>query len=224
VNLLHQPGTLLVLDGFERELRAYSGMNAAYQGDAPGTPATDPDCDCIDPFAEWFLRAVSTLPGLQSKVLLNTRLRPRPVESHGALLAGCREEELLQMHPADAVTFFLAQGIRGTRAEIESACSPYGYHPLSLALLAGLIAADPRQPGDIAAAARLDVSGDLIQRQHHVLQCAYDSLSPASRLLLGRIACFRAPVTYEALSAIAKAAKAAEGADLDTALRDLVRL
>ncbi len=222
VTLLRQPGTLLVLDGFERELRAYSGMAAAYQGDTPGAPIGGRECDCVDPFAEWFLRAVSTLPGLRSKVLLNTRLRPRPVETNGTLLVHCREEELLQMHPADAVAFFLARGIRGTRAEIESACTPYGYHPLSLALLAGLIATDPRQPGDIAAAARPDVSGSLTQRQNHVLQCACDSLSPASRLLLGRIACFLASVPYEALSAIAKAAKGAEDPDLDPALRDLV--
>ncbi len=33
--LLRRPGTLLVLDGFERALRAYGGMAAAYQGDAP---------------------------------------------------------------------------------------------------------------------------------------------------------------------------------------------
>ena len=33
LNLLRQPGTLLILDGFERALRAYSSMMAAYQGD-----------------------------------------------------------------------------------------------------------------------------------------------------------------------------------------------
>jgi hypothetical protein len=35
LSLLHPPGTLLVLDGFERTLRAFSHMNAAYQGDDP---------------------------------------------------------------------------------------------------------------------------------------------------------------------------------------------
>ena len=107
------------------------------------------------------------------------------------------------MEPADAVAFFRGQGIRGARAEIEAACAPYGYHPLSLRLLAGLIANDLRQPGDIAAARRLDVSGDLIQRQHHVLEQAYDSLTADRRRLLSRIACFRGPVGYEALAALA---------------------
>ncbi len=32
--VLRYPGVLLILDGFERALRAYSSMMAAYQGDA----------------------------------------------------------------------------------------------------------------------------------------------------------------------------------------------
>jgi hypothetical protein len=97
---------------------------------------------------------------------MTTRLRPRILEVRGGdLLQGCREEELKQMQPADAVAFFLAQGVRGSRAEIEAACAPYGYHPLSLRLLAGLIVGDLQQPGDIAVARRLD--GAIWCRQHH---------------------------------------------------------
>jgi hypothetical protein len=47
-----------------------------------------------------------------------------------------------------------------------------------LRLLAGLIVRDLEQRGDIVAATRLDVSGDLVQRQHHVPETAYDNLSP----------------------------------------------
>jgi len=197
------PCTLLILDGFERALRAYAGMDAAYRGD---DPAASPSTlhDCVSPLAELFLRSIASLPGLRSKVLLTTRMRPRALEGHGGvLLQGCREEELTQMQPADAVAFFRAQGIRGGRAEIEAACAPYGYHPLSLRLLAGLVANDPRQPGDIAAARRLDVTGDLVQRQHHVLEQAYESLAADRRRLLSQIACFRGPVGYEALAAMA---------------------
>ena len=158
-----------------------------------------------------FLFNVALQPQLRSKVLLTTRLCPRVLEARGGgLLAGCREEPLLQMQPDDAVAFFQAQGIRGTHTEIEAACAPYGYHPLSLRLLAGLIVGDFQQPGDIAAARRLDVSGDLVQRQHHVLQTAYDSLAPSPQALLGRIACFRSPVGYETLKAIAVSGNARE--------------
>ena len=43
------------------------------------------------------------------------------------------------------MAFFHAQGIRGTHTEIELACEHYGYHPLSLRLLAGLIIGDFQQ-------------------------------------------------------------------------------
>ena len=79
---------------------------------------------------------------------------------------------------------------------------------------------DLQQPGDIAAARRLDVSGDLVQRQHHVLEAAYDSLTPARRALLGRIACFRSPVSFDALKALAETPGG--GATLDSDLRDLI--
>lgn len=200
---LHASGTLLVLDGFERALRAFGGLDAAYQGD-DGRFDDGGDRDCISPIADWFLYNVALQPNFRSKVLLTTRLRPRMLETKGGvLLQGCHEEELRQMEPVDAVAFFRAQGIRGTHAEIESACAVYGFHPLSLRLIAGFASRDMQQPGDIAAAGRLDVSGDLVQRQHHVLGTAYDSLEPSRQALLCRIACFRSPVSYETLKALA---------------------
>ena len=214
---LSQQRILLVLDGFERELRAYSSLGAAYQGDGEQDIAAA-GRDCINPGAEWFLRSLASLPKLQGKVLMSTRLRPRPVELiGGALLLGCREVALTQMDPADAVAFFRAQGIRGNRGEIEQACGAYGFHPLSLRLLAGLVVKDLRNPGDIQAAQRRDLTGSLVQRQHHVLQQSYDNLSPEGRQLLSRIACFRSPVTFEVLEALAT-----EESDLERELQDLI--
>ena len=216
VQKLVSHGTLIVLDGFERELRAFGGLDAAYQGDdaKPKSQSADSDGndrDCISPLADLFLRDVASQPDLRSRVLLTTRLCPHVLEARGGgLLQGCREEELSQMQPADAVEFFLALGIRGTRTEIETACAHYGHHPLSLRLLAGLIVGDFQQPGDIAAATRLDVSGNLVQRRHHVLETAYNSLAPTRQALLGRVACFRGPVRFEALKELAAAPKSAE--------------
>jgi tetratricopeptide (TPR) repeat protein len=232
---LRRPGLLLVLDGFERELRALSGGGAAYRGEgeaweglqrpevfAAGEVRTGHERDCTNPVAEQFLRGVATLPGVEGKILMSTRLRPRVLEQHGSLLMGCHELELTQIRPADAVAFFRAQGIRGGRVEIELACEPYGYHPLSLRLLAGLIAQDPRQPGDIEAAQRLDVTGDLVQRQHHVLEQSYASLAPPAAQLLSRVACARGSLTYEATRALLEAnAGPAALAALDVDLRDL---
>ncbi len=197
-NLLRRQRLLLVLDGFERELRLYANMNAAYQNDEIDENLPPNVRDCVDPYAAAFLQAIASVP-MPSRVLLTSRLLPREVEG----LAGCRAEELRALAPEDAVTFFQNQSIKGTRAEIEAACTPYGYHPLALRLLAGLIVRDPRSPRDIKAAARHAVLQDLKGKaQHHILQAAYEAVAPATRDLLSRLAAFRSPVAYDTLAAL----------------------
>ena len=67
--MLHPPGMLLVLDGFERVLRAFGGLDAAYQGDeekpegGSGKPEGG-ERDCISPLAEAFLYNVALQPQL----------------------------------------------------------------------------------------------------------------------------------------------------------------
>ena len=153
---------------------------------------------------------------------MTTRLRPSVVEVRGGtLLQGCREEELNQMQPADAIAFFRVQGVRGNRAEIAKACEAYGCHPLSLRLLAGLVVNDWMSPGAIRVAQGLDVSEDLVQRQHHVLEQSYQSLAEGQRQLLSRIACFRSPVVFGVIEATAIGATAAIR-QLQADLRDLM--
>jgi hypothetical protein len=193
---------LLIMDGFERALRAYSSMNAAYQGDEEQKEESTSQRDCVNLNAEIFLKNLCVLPNIQGKVLMTTRLTPRAVEQRGELLNGCHEEELQAMQKGDAVVFFRAQGIRGARAETETACAPYGYHPLSLQILAGLIANDRETPGDIAVARKLDIADDVIQNKHHVLEVAYNTLTEEQQKLLSHIACFRSAMHYEALNAI----------------------
>jgi len=209
LNYLRNPGVLLILDGFERVLRAYGSMGAAYQGDEiQNDDSQDTSRDCINMLADGLLRSVGAYGGmLKGKVLMTTRLTPRAVlvrAMHASPLQGIREEELRAMHKDDAVDFFHAQGIRGTHTEIESACEPYGYHPLSLRILSGYIVNDRTLPGDIAAAKHLEITKDIIQNKHHILEVGFDSLSAAQKKLLGRIACFRAAMDYEALKALAE--------------------
>ena len=102
---------------------------------------------------------------------------------------------------------------------------PHVRRRLETNLLAGLIVADFEQPGDVAAAKRLDVSGDLVQRQHHVLETAYDSLAPSPQALLGRIACFRSD---EAATRVERASEVAEHreqvANVDVVIAETGRL
>lgn len=209
LNLLQRPGLLLILDGFERVLRAYSNMGAAYQGDELQTDNNDSQDrgrDCVNMFADAFLQGIGAFGFLmRSKVLMTTRLTPHAVyvgATRESPLQGVREEELKEMKKEDAVAFFHAQGIRGTHAEIEAACEPYGYHPLSLRILAGMIVNNRNAPGDILAARSLEITSDIIQNKHHVLETAFNTLSVSQKSLLGRIACFRAPTSYDALKTI----------------------
>jgi tetratricopeptide (TPR) repeat protein len=206
LNLLQRPGLLLILDGFERVLRAYGSMGAAYQGDEvqkDKDDSRDNSRDCLNILADIFLRSIGSFGYfIRSKVLMTTRLTPSAAEKRGQFLQGVREEELKAMSKEDAVAFFRAQGIRGNHAEIESVCEPYGYHPLSLRILAGFIANDRRSPGDIAVAKSLEITKDIIQNKHHILEVGFNSLSSSQKKLLGRIACFRAAMTYDALKTL----------------------
>jgi tetratricopeptide (TPR) repeat protein len=214
VSLLQRRRLLLVLDGFERELRAYASLNAAYQGDVVAGDAGGDFRGCTDRHAGDFLRWLAASP-LRSRVLLTSRLLPHELEG----LAGCRREELTALDPEDAVIFFQAQGVRGTRAEIQAACAPYGYHPLALRLLAGMVVHDPARPGDVSLAAEYSPLPDLVPREHHILALAYDALRPPLRELLSRLAAFRSPMEYEAVKAISPWEDERE---LKGALRELV--
>ena len=132
-------------------------------------------------------------------------------------MLGCREEELTAMQKADAVEFFHKQKIKGTHAEIEAACAPYGYHPLSLRLLAGRILKDFENPADIVVAKKLIIDGDLKQHQHHVLEVSYNSLPSHGQKLLSTIACFLSPVELKTLQSITENKNS-----LDDDLHDLV--
>ena len=134
---------------------------------------------------------------------MTTRLCPRVLESaDGKLLKGCREAPLAAFSPEDAVTYFHNEGIKATRAEVSEACAAYGYHPLSLSLLVGLINADHERRGDIAAVKNLEIFADVKARRHHVLERAYESLAPERRDLLSKIACFRGSMEYATIKKV----------------------
>ncbi|HEY0407020.1 MAG TPA: SEFIR domain-containing protein [Pyrinomonadaceae bacterium] len=196
---LQHKRVLFILDGFERQLRAYARLDTAYQQDDTANLPRD-ERACVDPTAARLLNDIAA-GSTRAKLLLTTRLMARDLEDRaGGALAGVLKRELKELSPADALAFMRAQGVtRGTTAEIAAACEAYGYHPLSLRLLSGLIANDARTPGDIAAAPRHDVHDNLIQRQHHVLEQSYNALHEEERALLSRIAAFRSPMDYDAL-------------------------
>ncbi len=147
---------------------------------------------------------------------MTTRLRPHVLERQDcSFQPRCCEEELKALQPADAYEFFIMkEKIKATRAEVEAACKPYEYHPLSLNLLAGLIKKDFEYPRDIKAAEKYKLS-DIKNHKEHILKASYETMPADLQQLLSKIACFRGSVDYATL-------KTVFGADhLDEALNDL---
>ena len=188
---------LLVLDGFERELRGYAGLSAAYQGDEfePGERPRE----CCDPHAAALLKyATALLTGDSAgRLLLTSRLFPSELDG----LAGCLRRDLFEFSADDAEHFFRARGIRGTRAEFAGAWEQYGRHPLTVSLLGGQIADDPDTPGDVAVAQDYEPVPANSRKEDHVLELAFEALPQTARGLLGNVSAFRSPVPYKLLKA-----------------------
>jgi len=198
ISLLQRHRFLVVLDGFERELRAYATVSASYHADKTVQGEDGVGFrTCIDPDTARFLRWVTTQP-LQSRILLLSRLLPQELDGIGY----CRHERLGDLNPNDATTFFLAQGVRGSRVEIQAVCRPYGYHPLSLRLLSGIIIHDAERPGDVTAVGHVRYPLDALAKQSRILDLAYASLRSPLQALLSRVAAFRAPANFRAIKVI----------------------
>ncbi|MBI3914150.1 MAG: DUF4062 domain-containing protein [Chloroflexi bacterium] len=192
-NLLRQKRFLFVLDGFERVLRAYARLDAAYRGDEVDADAREDYRACADPNVGVFLKNIAS--GL-SKALITTRLHPRELDD----LNGVRRAELAGMDAADAVEFFHAQGVIGARAEIIAAGAPYAFHPLTLRLLAGTLAQDPRYGGDIRHAPKINpLDAD---KNVRILEFAYNSLPAREQQFISQLSAFRSPLTWDAIAAI----------------------
>ncbi len=193
--ILSENRYLLVLDGVERVLRAYYNLGSPYQGDEIKEDERGDFRSCIEPncgmFFQWL---ASGYP--RTKTLLTSRLYPKDLDC----LDGCLQKDLEQMDKEDAVEFFYRQGVKGTRAEIEIACESVGYLPLSLRLLSGMIACDPKNPRDINEWMKYDLIPELKGKEgHNILELAYNSLDKKKQEFISKLSAFRNPMDWEAI-------------------------
>lgn len=198
IKLMGSQKILIIMDGFERALRAYGSMNAVHQDDK-GINQETYERQCVNINAEAFLRNFCSQSGTKSKILMTSRLTPRAVEIDNKLSFQCLEVELNAMSKEDAIAFFELQGIKGTRAEMESICEFYGRHPLSLRILAGLIVNDHYSPGDIKLAKGFEITQDIVQNKLHIMKVSFDTLTTGAKELLEVVACFRGSIDYGVL-------------------------
>ncbi|ODS35823.1 hypothetical protein BEH94_05560 [Candidatus Altiarchaeales archaeon WOR_SM1_SCG] len=192
-SILSEKKFLLILDGVERILRAYAGMGSPYQGDEVKKDEKEDYKKCVDPNFERFLEMLAGIP--KTKTLITTRICPEGLDE----LDGVNYIELKKMNKEDAVEFFIKQGVKGTRAEIEEVCCAHGYHPLCLRLLSGMIVKDMKYAGDIKAWTIHNPLPELVPKEHHILELAYDSLDGKKRALISKISAFRNPMDYDSL-------------------------
>jgi hypothetical protein len=187
---------LLVLDGVERVLRAYYNLGSPYQGDEIKEDERGDFRACIKPNCGMFFQWLAS-GKIRTKTLLTSRLYPKELDD----LDGCLRKDLKQMDKEDAVAFFHRQGVTGTRAEIEMACDSFGYHPLSLRLLSGMIVHDPKSPGDIQEWLKYNLLPELKGKEgHNILELAYNSLDGKKQRFISRLSAFRNQMDYDAIS------------------------
>jgi tetratricopeptide (TPR) repeat protein len=194
---LQQRRIIVIFDGFERELQAYSHLAAAYQGDQVMEDARGDFRRCASLTTSDFLRRATGMP-LRGKILVSTRLHPRELDG----VASARQLDLKGLSEDDAVIFLKSAGVRGSLADRRALCERFGHHPLVLRLLAGMIVHDPVAPGDISVAATYAPVRDAISREHHILDLSYASLSVDVQHCLSTMAAFRSPTAYPALAAL----------------------
>ncbi|MEM1330049.1 MAG: DnaA/Hda family protein [Planctomycetota bacterium] len=196
---LREPGTLLVLDGFEAALSAYAVLgdmhaDAAYWDSPESERDINSPRSAASPLADRFLRGMAT-DKVQSKLLLSTRLRPAVLEdSAQQLIPRVIEQQLVEMNADEAVALLRSRGIKRSEKEILAACKPYGFNPLCLQLVAGLMSQESNGRDGIAVASRIDLSGSLQLRRHLLVEASIDALEDSPKRLLRHLSYVPVPM------------------------------
>ncbi|MEK6260503.1 MAG: TIR domain-containing protein, partial [Planctomycetota bacterium] len=223
----HEPH-LLVLDGLERVLLAYSGANvsrlqddeldratANYVAQAYGLPETAQQSFTgqhrlrltADPRVGSFLRKLTQVRA--ARILVSTRLFPSDLQmANGEAMSSCFAYFLTGLSDNDALELWRGFGAKGSRETLLPMLASFDKHPLLIQALASVVAHDRRAVGDFDAWHKRNPDFnpfkllDGMQRKSHVLSHALRGLDEQQLRLLQTIAAFRMPTTYETLVAL----------------------
>lgn len=173
---------LIVLNGFERELKAYSQKGAADFR------------SCTSPLAGQFLLEFARSQG-EAKLLMTSRLLPGELDD----CTGVDVLELPEMNSEECERLFDTQKLKGSRRQFREAAKPYGRRPLFLRVLAGFARHDPEIGGNLGSKAWARLVSTDKYRCGNILQIAYNALSEDERSVLTLIALERKPVSFDAI-------------------------
>jgi Domain of unknown function (DUF4062) len=248
LDILDSEPYLVVLDGVERLLLAYSRSDASRLADddldeqtahrVAGAMGLPPSAAAsftgqprlritVDPRTGVFLRRLAGLRA--SRVLLTSRLFPRDLQTVTAEpVPGAQAYFLGGLTDTDAVTLWRALGNTGSRTELIELFAAFGNYPLLIRALAGEVARFRSAPGDFAAWRRANPGFDpfslpLVQRKAHVLEYALGGLTEPELRVLHTVAAFRSPTVFPTLAAllVGDDRPCVTQADLDQVLTDL---
>ena len=217
--VLEQDDVLLVMDGLERELWSYARLDAHLLPDQHADHAPDNARLAANPIMARFLRILHS-PILKAKVLITTRLVPADLEGFGGEpVTTCAVKNLSSFTRSDVINLFRAMNIRGSDSDIVAACEPYGFHPLTVSLLGGMIAHDLRSPLDITVARRRVALPHTPQRRVHILADSFAALDGPHIQLITRMSAIRIPATY---TLVERLNDGLDGEQLERLLSDLI--
>ncbi|MEM7427491.1 MAG: DUF4062 domain-containing protein [Pseudomonadota bacterium] len=247
LRILDEEPHLVVLDGAERLLIAYSGMDFAHLADdeldartanrvagAMGLSEAQAEVmtsqhrlrTCIDPHVGNFLRRLTQVRS--SRVLMTTRLFPSELQTDtGGARPGCEALMLTGLESEDAVALWREMGVSGEVEELQKLFATFDNYPLLVRALAGEVARYRPAPGNFTIWQQSNPDFDpytlpIVQVKSHVLQHALTGLEDRQRDLLHTIAAFRSPATYDTLLGLfQRAGKEWSADDLDRELTGL---
>ena len=244
--LLDRQPFLLVLDGLERVLIAYSNLDFAHLADeeldsrtanavagARGLPQEAGSSfigqhrlrKTIDPRVGTFLRKLAHVRA--ARILVTTRLYPSELQTEtGHEIPGTAAWFLRGMTPEDALSLWRAMRVSGTDAELAKLFATIDHYPLLIRALAGEVARYRRAPGHFDTWRRSHADFDpfslpLVQAKSHVLAHALGDLKADAREVLHTIAAFRSPVGYDTVAALFLERKGWAEEKLDELLTEL---
>lgn len=234
---------LLVLDGLERLLIAYSLSDAAHLmdndldertgGRADGAPGSSTGISPLvgqerlrktsDPRVGSFLLRLSRVRA--ARALVSTRLFPAELQTTtGQPRPGVSALFLQGLSEDDALSLWREVGVSGARDHLLPLFDRFERHPLLIQALAGEVASYRRAPGDFdrwrADHPEFDpFTLPLSQVKSHILEFALQGLNPVELQTLQTLAAFWMPVTYDTLEALlVGAGKGCNTVNLDAAL------
>jgi tetratricopeptide (TPR) repeat protein len=226
-HLLDEEPFVLVLDGLERILLAYSRMDASQMLDddldertanfvarSVGLPESAGQSfvgkhqlrRTADQRAGQFLRRLASVRA--SRLLISTRLYPAELQvDTGEPLPGCFAYFLRGLTDDDALNLWREFSVSGSREELLPLFRSFGNYPLLVRALAGEVAGYRPAPGNFDQwhVANPDFNPAVLPLKNaktHVLEFALRGLDGTQRQVLNTLAAFRMPATWETLQVL----------------------